>query len=247
MTDQPRPPEDGEDVALPPRVAELLAHPGTWAVAPALTAAELIAMADATAQLDSAAPAFSAPPVADDSAVTPLSSEPAAPNSSAAAASSLGTAAPDAPASPAGGVVIPFRRRRWMRPVLAAAAALVLVAAVATGVLVTRERPTATIELAGATGAPAAHGRIRVIERDAGWRLVLDVQGLAPAGPGTYYQGWAIKDGEYVPLGTFHMHKAGQVELWSGVPLRQFRRIEVTSQKVGAGQDPGTVVLAGGM
>jgi hypothetical protein len=230
VTDDQRQPEEDEP-ALPARVAELLAHPGTWAPPPAMTAAELIAMA----QADATAPAGS--PVA--AAEPDMSSRPSA----------VTSAAPDPSASaPAGGVVVPFRRRpRWMRPVLAAAAALVLVAAVTTGVLATRERPTATIELAGATGAPAAHGRIRVIERDAGWRLVLNVQGLAPAAPGTYYQGWAIKDGEYVPLGTFHMHKAGQVELWSGVPLRQFRRIEVTSQRVGAGQDPGTVVLAGGM
>lgn len=129
------------------------------------------------------------------------------------------------------------------RPVLAVAAALVLIAAIWTGVAVTGERPTATIELAG----PQATGRVQIIERDAGWRLVLDAEGLAPAAPGTYYQGWAVRDGEYVALGTFHMHETGQVELWSGVPLRAFRRIEITSQRVGGGQQPGTPVLTGSM
>jgi hypothetical protein len=232
------PAQDDGDVALPPRVAELLAHPGIWATAPSLSAADLIARAEAAAAPDTG--------LSETSAETSRPSDSIAPGA-VSAAPGASASAPAGPGGDGSGVVIPFRpRRRWVRPALAAAA-LVLVAAVATGVLATRETPSATIELAGATGAPTAHGEIRVIERDAGWRLVLDVQGLAPAGPGTYYQGWAIKDDEYVPLGTFHMHKAGQVELWSGVPLRQFRRIEVTSQRVGAGQDPGTLVLAGGM
>jgi hypothetical protein len=290
-------PDDPEDVVLPPRVADLLARPGTWEAPPALSAAALIAQASAP----TLSPVTAAPPNSGASVAPPDSGASVAPPGSGASAASSGSGASVAPpdsgisaassgsgisvvppvsgasaassgsgssvarpdsgpsvasASPgdspesaetSAGVVIPLRRRRWVRPVLAAAAALVLVAAVATGVLATRERPTATIELAGGVGDPAAHGRLRVIERDAGWRLVLDVQGLAPAPPGTYYQGWAIKGGEYVPLGTFHMHKSGQVEMWSGVPMKQFRRIEVTSQRVGAGQNPGTVVLAGGM
>lgn len=137
-------------------------------------------------------------------------------------------------------------RRRPRRWVIATAAALVLVAAGIGGFLsATQERPSATIELAGAGTTPLAHGEIQIIERDAGWRLVLDATGLPSAAAGTYYQGWAVRDGEYVPLGTFHMHKEGRVELWSGVPLRMFRRIEITLQKVGAGQQPGTPLLAG--
>jgi anti-sigma-K factor RskA len=215
------------------RVSSLLSHPGMWEDPPELPGglAGLIAAASAAPAdltVDSTAPAVD-------------SSVPAAvPSGPPGDSTRPGDGRPAR--GPSGGSTRPGaarrRRRQW---VTGAALALVLAVAGVGGYFATRETPTATIELAG----PSAHGRLQVIERDAGWRLVLDAEGLPPAPAGSYYQGWAVKDGQYVPLGTFHMHEQGRVELWSGVPLRQFRRIEITSQRVGDVQQRGPVVLSG--
>ena len=219
------------------RVGSLLSHPGMWETPPDLPGgiAALIARAEAApADLDDApAPHTQLPPSTPPPSTPPMSSTRPSDGRPARGPSSDRT-------RPGAG------RRRPRRWVIATAAALVLIAAGIGGVLsATRERPTATVELAGAGATPLAHGKIQIIERPAGWRLVLDATGLPSAAAGTYYQGWAIRDGEYVPLGTFHMHKEGRVELWSGVPLRMFRRIEITLQRVGSGQQPGTPLLVG--
>jgi hypothetical protein len=205
------------------RIGALLAHPGTWQQPPALPA-ELLAEIRADAADES--PQVS--PARTDTA-------PAAP-------------AADRP-----------RRRwwpqlRWTAPRTAFGLAGALVAILLVVVMFGGDfllpsdesnRPVTTIQLAGTSIAPRAHARVQAVERDAGWRLVLDIDGLAPAPPDRYYQGWAVRGREYVPLGTFHMHKPGQVELWSGVPLRMFSRIEVTEQRVGAGNAPGVLVMVG--
>ncbi|MFG1604686.1 anti-sigma factor [Actinoplanes sp. NPDC049265] len=212
------------------RVSSLLSHPGLWEEPPDLPGGIAGLIAAASSPATDAPPAVPAAPSAAPSAAAGPSTESTRPGDGRPAR------------GPSGGSTRPGtarrRRRQW---VTGAVAAVVLAVAGVGGYFATREQPTATIELAG----PSAHGRLQVIERDAGWRLVLNAEGLPPAPAGSYYQGWAVKDGQYVPLGTFHMHKQGRVELWSGVPLRQFRRIEITSQRVGAGQQPGPPVLSG--
>ncbi|GLY99158.1 anti-sigma factor [Actinoplanes sp. NBRC 103695] len=231
------------------RVGSLLSHPAMWDAPPELPGgiAALIARAEAASDSDEApdspVPLTSTAP--SSSAPSSSAPSPTAPSSSAPPSSRPTDGRPGR--GPSGDRTRPGAgRRRPRRWVIATAVALVLVAAGIGGVLsATQERPSATIELAGGGTTPLAHGEIQIIERDAGWRLVLDATGLPSAAAGTYYQGWAVRDGEYVPLGTFHMHKEGRVELWSGVPLRMFRRIEITLQKVGAGQQPGTPLLSG--
>ena len=213
----------GQDGAIA-RVSSLLSHPGMWDAPPDLPGG--IAALIAKAETDSApAPASSVAPQA------PAGPRPA------------DTRPPRGPSADRARPGATRRRRQWATAV---AVALVLIAGGIGGVLATRERPSATVQLAGGGTLPQAHGTIKIIERDAGWRLVLDAQGLPSAPAGRYYQGWAVKDGQYVALGTFHMHQEGEVELWSGVPLRQFRRIEITSQRVGE-DDPGPPVLAGSL
>jgi anti-sigma-K factor RskA len=223
--------DDPRESMMVARIGALLGHPGTWqASATSATLPEAL-----LAELR--APAAEPDP---DAAAQPGSASP--------------TAAP--PAAPPAAAA---RRRwwpqlRWTPPRLAlgvagALAALLLAVVMFGGDLLGRqdgpERQVAVIQLAGTSAAPQAHARMRAIERPAGWRLVVDVAGLAPAQPDEYYQGWAVHGQEMVPLGTFHMHKQGQVELWSGVPLKTFSRIEVTEQRVGAGQAPGVLVMVG--
>ncbi|MEV6633295.1 anti-sigma factor [Actinoplanes sp. NPDC051470] len=219
----------GQDGAIA-RVSGLLSHPGMWDAPPDLPGG--IAALIAKAETDSA-PASPVAPQAPASPVAPQAPPDDRP------ADMRPPRGPSADRARPGATR--RRRRQWAT---AAAVALVLIAGGIGGVLATRERPSATVQLAGGGALPQAHGTIQIIERDAGWRLVLNAQGLPSAPAGSYYQGWAVKDGQYVPLGTFHMHKEGKVELWSGVPLRQFRRIEITSQRVGE-DDPGPPVLAG--
>ncbi|MFI7541822.1 anti-sigma factor domain-containing protein [Actinoplanes sp. NPDC049599] len=233
------------------RVGALLGHPGTWQTpaAPATLPAALLAeIRAATAEpLPTTEPLPAVEPERDP-AVEPV------------------PAAEPEPAPPVDEPVAVRRRRwprlrrtlprpRWTPPRLAlgvagALAAVLLAVVMFGGDLLGRgddgpSRQIAVIQLTGTSAAPGARATMRAIERDAGWRLVADITGLAPAGPDVYYQGWAVAGAEMVPLGTFHMHQPGQVELWSGVPLRKFSRIEVTQQRVGAGQAPGVLVMVG--
>jgi hypothetical protein len=135
------------------------------------------------------------------------------------------------------------RRLRWG---LSAAVATGLAAAVlAVTIMVTPSHETVRFALAGTDVSPRAHASVTATKLDAGWRITLDTKDLPGAPQGTYYQGWVILGSSYVPLGTFHMRQAGDVELWAGVPIDQYTRLEVTRQRVGGGQAPGELVMFG--
>ncbi|GGK77464.1 anti-sigma factor [Mangrovihabitans endophyticus] len=244
------------------RMSATLAHPGTWQQAPASLPASLLAEIRAAAGTASTepltAPAADAGPEAD--------ADLQADAGPAAGADPPAGTIPGSPAPPPDretAAIKPTRpaRNRWWLPahwsfprpglgIAAALAAVVLVAVLVGNYLVQPSDPgrlVATVQLTGTSVAPGAHARVQGFERDAGWRLVVNADGLAPAPAGKYYQGWAVRGDEYVPLGTFHMHQPGQVELWSGVPLKKFNRIEVTEQRVGGGNAPGVLVMVGQM
>ena len=223
---------DPREAMMVARIGALLSHPGTWQEQPASAALPEALLAEIRA---SEAAVADAPPEPEP-VVAPPAAAPADPPPASAA-----------------------RRRwrpqwRWTPPRLAlgvagALAALLLAVVMFGGDLLGREdgtsRQIAMIELTGTSAAPDAHATLRAVERDAGWRLEIDIEGLPPAAPDEYYQGWAVHDQEMVSLGTFHMHKPGQIELWSGVPLKKYSRIEVTEQRIGAGQTPGVLVMVG--
>jgi hypothetical protein len=140
-----------------------------------------------------------------------------------------------------------LRRRRLM--VLSAAAALVVLAAVL-GVLVRAggdDGDARDFAIAGTGLAPGATAIATVEETGSGVAIELDVSGLAPAEPGTYYQAWVKGPDGLVTVGTFHMRGGDDiVELWSGVPLDRYSTLTVTLQDEGAGQESsGRVVLSG--
>jgi len=121
-------------------------------------------------------------------------------------------------------------RGRWM----AAAAAFALVVAVGS-VILTRPAPV-DFTLAGTELAPAASAEVRLVETPAGIVLRLEVQGLEPAAPGTYYQGWVVSDAAEVSVGTFHMRGGdGSVAFWSGVAPTEYPELIVTLQEETAG------------
>lgn len=146
---------------------------------------------------------------------------------------------------------VPDRRpgRRW-RPALvaAAAAAVVLVAGAVVGVRLGDDDGQAReVALAGSELAPNARGTATVEEVGSGVAIEIDVTGLPPAAPGTYYQAWVRGPDGLITIGTFHMRGGDDtVELWSGVELDRYPLLTVTLQQEGAGQDSsGQVVLSG--
>ena len=121
-------------------------------------------------------------------------------------------------------------RWRW----IAVAAATVAVVAVASVVIDRPEPPDFT--LAGTELAPAAEADVRVVETPAGVVLTLEIVGLEPAEPGSYYQGWVVSDDAAVSVGTFHMRGGdGSVAFWSGVEILDYPVLIITRQAETAG------------
>lgn len=130
---------------------------------------------------------------------------------------------------------------RWV----AVAAAFVVVAAVGS-VILTRPAPV-DFTMAGTELAPAASAEVRVVETPAGIVLRLEVEGLEPAAPGTYYQGWVVSDTAEVSVGTFHMRGGdGSVAFWSGVAPAEYPELIVTLQEETAGPARSDVVVMTG-
>jgi len=144
--------------------------------------------------------------------------------------------------------VIPIsRHRRWMAPALSAAAA-VLVVLLGLGIVnAISDRPAdGEVELAldGTDLAPAATATARIVDLPAGSRIRLDVEGLEPAAPGTYYEVWLRQDAEIgVSAGTFHLRGDGDIELWAGVSLQDYPLVTITIQEEAEPVSSGRVVL----
>jgi hypothetical protein len=134
------------------------------------------------------------------------------------------------------------------RLILSAAAGLVILAG-ALGVLlrVGDDGDGRRVEVAGTELAPDASAVVRVEETGSGVAIELDVRGLPPAEPGTYYQAWMKGPDGLVTVGTFHLRGGDDsIELWSGVPPDRYPTLTVTLQQEGAGQESsGRVVLSG--
>jgi hypothetical protein len=114
---------------------------------------------------------------------------------------------------------------RWV-PV----AALLVVVVVVGGIMLNRPDPI-DFTLAGTSLAPGASADVRVVETPAGVVLRLEVAGLDPAAPGTYYQGWVLSGDSAVSVGTFHMRGGdGSVAFWSGVDPEAYSELIVTLQ-----------------
>jgi len=137
---------------------------------------------------------------------------------------------------------------RYRRLILVAAAAVVVLAGVV-GILVRTADDGASSDfaVAGTELAPDASAVATVEDTGSGVSIELDVTGLPPAEPGTYYQAWVKGPDGLVTVGTFHMRGGDDsVELWSGVPLDRYPTLTVTLQDEGAGQESsGRVVLSG--
>jgi hypothetical protein len=160
------------------------------------------------------------------------------------------------PARPAHASQAARSGRRWGAvrvpiPVLAAAAALIVLAgAIGVVSLVSgdEDHPTGVeFAIAGTPLVPEASANATVENQAAGVSIKLDVHGLPPAKPGTYYQAWVSGSSGAVTVGTFHMRGGdGWIYLWSGVETDRYPTLNVTIENEGI--DPassGLVVLSG--
>ena len=138
--------------------------------------------------------------------------------------------------------------RNWLRPVLAVAAALLVLVAVGS-VIATRDDGGGgeQFALAATDVIAGASGEATVEATGSGLSISLDISDLPPAEPGTFYQAWMKGPGGSVPIGTFHARDGdGPIELWSGVDATDYPTMTVTIQQEGAGpESSGIVVLTG--
>jgi hypothetical protein len=149
----------------------------------------------------------------------------------------------------------PVRSRGPGRRLLLVAAAALVVLAGAAGYLARAagdgdggtDVAGSEFDITGTELAPTASAVATVEETGSGVAIELDVTGLPPAAPGTYYQAWLKGPDGLVTVGTFHMLDGDDtVELWAGVPLERYPTLTVTLQDEGAGQESsGRVVLSG--
>lgn len=129
-------------------------------------------------------------------------------------------------------------RRRWLVPaVVGIAAALVAIVGLSGVLQRSPSSPDAVAVMEGTELIPDAGGTATIRDTSSGWAIRLEVEGLPPAAPGQYYQGWAWNEaGEGVSIGTFHLRNGSYpVTLWAGVDLVEYPWIWVTLQDEGAG------------
>jgi hypothetical protein len=134
----------------------------------------------------------------------------------------------------------PAARRIHRRPIAVAAAAAGLAAVTALGLTA---GGSSTMRLTG----EGARADVHVRDTSSGVELRFDVEGLPPAAPGTFYEGWVVGPRGAVAIGTFHLRDGSRdVVLWAGVDLADYPRVTVTLQREGAGPaSSGLVLLAG--
>jgi Anti-sigma-K factor rskA, C-terminal len=142
----------------------------------------------------------------------------------------------------------PGSKRRWavVAVSLAAVAVLALVFVSLPGLL--GQDSSSVVAMSGTDIEPGATGTATLESTSGGWLIRLDVEGLPPATPGTYYEGWVWNDnGEGVSIGTFHLRGGDQpVTLWSGVDLGEYPSIWVTLQDEGGGAEASDQVVMRG-
>jgi len=134
-------------------------------------------------------------------------------------------------------------RRGGLVPRIAAAAAVLTVVFGAGWALLLRAGgPDWEVTLPATQLAPGASASVRGWNEESGTRMVLTVNGLAPAPGGHVYELWLSSGPVYISAGTFT--GSGDIELWSGVSRADYPRLWVTLEPVdGEAAPSGQTVL----
>ena len=98
--------------------------------------------------------------------------------------------------------------------------------------------PDTEIALAGTDAAPDASAQAALSATPAGLKIVFDVDGLAPAPAGHFYEAW-VSDGTLrVSAGTFHLRGGDKpIELWAGVVDPGFTQLAITLESLDGNTD----------
>ena len=107
--------------------------------------------------------------------------------------------------------------------------------------------PDTEIALAGTAAAPNATAQAALSATPAGLKIVLDVDDLAPAPDGYFYEAWVSNETIRVSAGTFHLRGGDKpIELWAGVVDPSFSRLAITLEPLDGNTDSsGDVQLVG--
>jgi hypothetical protein len=119
--------------------------------------------------------------------------------------------------------VVPLRRGRRRRGVLALAAALATAAAFTIGLVVASGDDPAVDQVIAMSGPSGATASLEVFEIDeaGNWPMLLDVRGLEPAADGDRFQLWLTKDGKPAALcGSFLTDADGRAIVSMNAPWR---------------------------
>jgi hypothetical protein len=126
-----------------------------------------------------------------------------------------------------------------------AAAVVALIVSIISVVDATQET---VLAMSGTELEIGASGTAAVRPTGSGWWIRLELDGLAPAPEGSYYEGWVWSDdGEGVSIGTFHLRGGGEpVILWSGVDMTVYPSIWVTLESEDDGPEASDSVMMTG-
>ena len=150
----------------------------------------------------------------------------------------------------------PTRRRGWWRGwnprMLALAAAVVIAAAVSTGLLLSRPGGLSfTIPLHPAAGQVAS-GQAVAHRTGSGWSIQLTVRHLRDLGGGRFYECWYAprpRPGhpQLITAGTFTVGPSGTatIQMWSAADPRTFHTMQITVETPGDGSQRGRIILTG--
>lgn len=129
---------------------------------------------------------------------------------------------------------------RWAVLVASWAAAAVVIALVAFAAT----RPPAAdweVGLVSTDAAPTASATVLGWNEPAGTRLALEIDGLAPAPDGFFYEFWLSDGPIHISAGTFH--SPGEIELWAGVSRGDYPRLWITLEPIDEDESPAITVL----
>ena len=147
-----------------------------------------------------------------------------------------------------------WRWRGWSTRMLALAAAVIVVAGISIGLLLSGGTPPETdaFTLHSGTGLSAsASGTARQAEN--GWSVQLTAAHLPEPGPGQFYQCWWVGPGNtpghprLVSAGTFTVgpSRTASVQMWIAIDPDNFPTVEITLDSAARPGQPGRVVLSG--
>ena len=146
------------------------------------------------------------------------------------------------------------RWRGWNKRMLALAAAVVIAAAVGTGLALSRPPPAETYTVAlHSQSVQHASGQAVVTRTDSGWSIQLTVAHLADLGKGKFYQCWWVGPGNrpshpnLISAGTFIVGPSGSAtaHMWAAANPDAFKAMEITAQTTAGTGQSGQVVLTG--